>query len=373
MPRELLNANITHVSYVDKGANQKKFFLTKSEEKPVFEKQVRLLTKSDDAEQLVYGVVYAPEEVDAHGDFMTASEIEKAAHQFLKDARNVDTQHNFEAGAGEVVESYVAPADITIGDETIAKGSWVLVTKASDEIWEQIQKGEFTGYSMAGTAETQEVEKAEEQEMKSFFKAFKEFFQKGEIKDKFYEGKKKREFMDAYWLFEDAFFDEIWSSNPDVQKIKDHALDFAELLQEIANSPDIMKALGDVKKEEEVVKVKKEDLQALLKEELAPLSAKIEALEKAQEKDVKKEGAEAGATGDETAQEDKGDEAEVEKSAGKEDIVKALQEVMKAELKPLSDRIDAVEKARGMSKKVEEVEKYEESESESVFKSLFSL
>src|SRR5690606_15432934 len=130
MSRELKNANITHVSYVDKGANKKKFFLTKAEEKPVFEKQVRILTTADDEQKLVYGVVYEPDVEDSHGDFMTAAEIEKAAHGFMKDARNIDKQHNFEAGFGEVVESYVAPADITVGDETITKGSWVLVTKA---------------------------------------------------------------------------------------------------------------------------------------------------------------------------------------------------------------------------------------------------
>lgn len=154
MTRELKNANITHVSYVDKGANQKKFFLTKSASEPTFKKDVKIITKTEDEQQLVYGVVYEPDVPDAHDDSMTADEIEKAAHKFLKDFRNIDTQHDFASGAGELVESYVAPVDMEVGDETISKGSWVIVTKATDEIWEQIKKGEFTGYSMAGTAET---------------------------------------------------------------------------------------------------------------------------------------------------------------------------------------------------------------------------
>ncbi|HFK1435665.1 TPA: hypothetical protein ACGXNJ_005859, partial [Bacillus cereus] len=38
--RELKNAKITHVSYVDKAANKKQFFLTKSADKrPTFQKQ----------------------------------------------------------------------------------------------------------------------------------------------------------------------------------------------------------------------------------------------------------------------------------------------------------------------------------------------
>lgn len=364
--RELLNANITHVSYVDKGANQKKFFLTKSEEVPTFEKQVKILTKSDDAQKLVYGVVYEPDVEDAHGDFMKAEEIEKAAHQFLKDARNIDTQHDFESGAGEVVESYVAPADIEIGSETITKGSWVLVTKATDEIWDSIQKGDITGYSMAGVAETVEVEKEDEE--KNLFKMLKEFFTKGEVKDKFYEGKKKREFMDAYWIFEDIFFDEIWSGTPDVARIKETALDFAELLQDIANSPDVMKALGEIKKEEVIkMKMSKEDLQAILKAELEPLTAKIDALEKAQEEVQGEETPEAG--------------ADVQKAEGagetpseKEDLMKSFKEALGEAIQPLSDRLEAVEKSRGISKQLkDEQEQEEEQGEESVFKSLFRL
>lgn len=33
MPRELVNANITHVSYVDKAVNQKRFFMKSEKEK----------------------------------------------------------------------------------------------------------------------------------------------------------------------------------------------------------------------------------------------------------------------------------------------------------------------------------------------------
>src|SRR5699024_10128445 len=153
MARQLKNAEITHVSYVNSAANKKKFLLTKSlEGKPDFEKDVDVIIDKSDEKQLVYGVVYEPDVEDAHGDYMEADDIEVAAHNFMKEARNIDTNHDFESGVGEVVESYIAPADFEIGKETIAKGTWVMVTKASDEIWESIKKGDITGYSMAGTA-----------------------------------------------------------------------------------------------------------------------------------------------------------------------------------------------------------------------------
>lgn len=51
MARELRNAKISFVSYVDKAANQTEFFFTKSAEPPSFEKKVRLFTKSEQDEQ----------------------------------------------------------------------------------------------------------------------------------------------------------------------------------------------------------------------------------------------------------------------------------------------------------------------------------
>lgn len=395
MPRELLNANITHVSYVDKAANKKKFFLTKSEDAPVFEKEVKLITKADDAEQLVYGIVYEPETEDAHGDFMTAQEIEKAAHKFLKDARNMDTQHNFEAGAGEVVESYVAPADFEIGEQTIKKGSWVLVTKATDEVWEKIQKGEVTGYSMAGTAEVIEkaedpVEDSETSMQKSFFTMMKNFFtgkheeavQKGAVKDKFHAEKKKREFFDALHIFEDFFYNEVWKQTPDVEAIKEAAIDFAELLTDIANSPDILKALGPIPEKTEHIEkagkkistkrlqqiqsaydslgsilsevseteteeeeVKKEEIQKMLDDALAPINEKLQTLEKAEEQT------------DATS-------AQTEDVVKSEDLATTVAEAIQKAVAPISERLEAVEKARGIAKSQEtEVEKTNEEKS----------
>ncbi|SFW99809.1 Putative phage serine protease XkdF [Bacillus altitudinis] len=51
------------------------------------------------------------------------------------------------------------PSDFEMGGEVIKKGSWVFVMMASDEIWEQIRKGEITGYSMAGAADIEKEER----------------------------------------------------------------------------------------------------------------------------------------------------------------------------------------------------------------------
>lgn len=148
----------SHVSIVDKAANKRSFLLMKSDQQPNVEADVKLL-KRDEAQQIVYGVVYEPDVVDAHGDFMDASEIEKAAHVFLKEFRNVDKQHDFTSKVGEVIESYIAPADFELGGQTVTKGTWMMAVKVVDDVWQSIQKGEYTGFSLAGYGNVEKARK----------------------------------------------------------------------------------------------------------------------------------------------------------------------------------------------------------------------
>ena len=119
--------------------------------------------KSEDAlaRGLLYGVVYEPLVKDAHDDFATADEIEVAAHNYLPRAMlNVEhtTDQALEKADSVVVESYIAPCDFKLAadtddDDTVKKGSWVLVTKLfTKELIEAVRKGEITGYSLEGTA-----------------------------------------------------------------------------------------------------------------------------------------------------------------------------------------------------------------------------
>lgn len=168
----------SHVSIVDKAANKRSFLLMKSDQQPNVEADVKLL-KRDEAQQIVYGVVYEPDVVDAHGDFMDASEIEKAAHVFLKEFRNIDKQHDFTSKVGEVIESYIAPADFELGGQTVTKGTWMMAVKVVDDVWTGIQKGEFTGFSLAGYGNVEKSEPVEApltKEEETFFAKLKKFF-----------------------------------------------------------------------------------------------------------------------------------------------------------------------------------------------------
>lgn len=107
---------------------------------------------------LVYGIVYAPDQKDTHGDFTSKEEIENAAHGFLpRSVINLDHKDN--NPEVEIVESFIAPCDFHYGEGDsmdrgkVLKGSWVLVSKILDiNLRDSIERGERTGYSLEGTA-----------------------------------------------------------------------------------------------------------------------------------------------------------------------------------------------------------------------------
>ncbi|PSB69517.1 phage portal protein [Bacillus sp. LNXM12-2] len=309
MPRELINAKITHVSYVDKAANQKQFFFVKSEKENDFQKEIKVIAKADDAKRLVYGIVYEPNVADAHGDYMTPEEIEKAAHGFLKDAREIDKQHDFQGGVGEVVESYIAPSDFEMGDELIKKGSWVLVTKASDEIWEQIQKGEITGYSMAGTADIGKQEREPASDEKGLFSLLKNFFLKNE--------KPAEEVKKAGRKFSAANLTELKNARAAIDNLLSQA---------------------EEKEEEEV---NKEDLQKMLDETIAPVVKRLDDLEKGEGEQ----------------------QPDPQENQPNEAVAKEMAAAVEKALAPVVERVEALEKARpqgnGVGDQQQDVQKSE--------------
>ena len=354
--RKLENVKVTHVSYVDKAANKKSFFLTKAEGKPTFETAVKLVTKADDPQKLVYGVVYEPETEDAHGDYMDAETIEKAAHSFMEDYQQIDKQHDFTTSAGKVVESYVAPVDMTIEDTTITKGTWVLVTKATDEMWEDIQKGEFTGYSLAGTAEVEEIKK--------------------QTKNNFNRRKTFRDVNAAIEAFQSAawsILDNYSSDDADkVAEIQKEVSELSELIGTIQTTKAVtkqgvvngIKSFFSTKKSKEEHEMTEEELKKALGEALNPITERLQKLEDAKNGE--------GELTDEEKKK-KEEEAAAKKKVKKEaftaeDITKAVQEAVA----PLNEKVETLEKARFSNNQeqnyTEQIEKEED-----VFGSLFSV
>lgn len=111
------------------------------------------ILKADDEKQLITGVVMEPDIEDTQGDITNADEIEKAAHFYLLNSRVVGDEHTDIAADVEVVESYIAPDDMTVEGQEVRKGSWLMtVHVASSDRWAQVKKGEYTGFSIGAVA-----------------------------------------------------------------------------------------------------------------------------------------------------------------------------------------------------------------------------
>lgn len=384
MPTEIKNAQISFVSLVDKAANKKKFAIIKAEATPTFERSIPIL-KIDDEKRIVTGIVYEPDVLDAHEEFMTAEEIEKSAHQFLKDYRNIDKQHDFVAGQAEVVESWIAKEVGKLGEQDIKKGSWLMsVHVPDDDTWGEIKKGELTGFSMGGVGERvehEDVKKSEIEQATGLLQLLKNFFsvgaiQKGVMADNFAQQAKRNNFWSAFDSLQSMLQKYNWSSEryeyeTDASKIQEALAEFSTIITEILTTDNVVKAMGrppesitkagkkissanmaeikaahealnkiiEANAEEESEEVKKEDIEKMMADgiskALEPVTAKLSALEKSAEPAT------------EPAKEPEQAELTVE------DVSKMVTDAVTKAMEPLAQRIEKVETARGVSKQVE--------------------
>lgn len=251
---EITDAKIQFVSLVDKAANKRQFLVTKAENGQAHFASEGKIVKVDEDTHYITGIVYEPMTEDAHGNFMTAEEITKAAYWFAKNGDSVDLQHSFENAAGlTVVENYIAPSDLTIGNTPVMKGAWVITVECTDSaVWDAVQKGELTGFSMGGVGNYSEEDTnlttvskndSEMAEKKGLLKRLGEFFgldiiEKGEVLDRYNESTKSSAFWNAMWALEDVLYRYDWSSDryvflSDESAVREALEDFSKIITSI--------------------------------------------------------------------------------------------------------------------------------------------
>ena len=176
--QKLSNIVISHISLVKEGANQKNIiYKSKDADMDNQEQLVNFkVVKNDEKKGVVYGIVYAPDEIDSQGDFASADEIEKAAYNFMKSLnnQNIDTNHDLEK-----VDAYVAESWIVKDGDPLFKevGAWAVAIKLeSEELKKAAADGTFGGLSMYGKAEKEEVKGVAKADMslKAFMQALKD-------------------------------------------------------------------------------------------------------------------------------------------------------------------------------------------------------
>lgn len=117
------------------------------------------IVKADPLLKRVYGIVYAPDSVDAQGDWTDAETIRRAADAWMQSgrSRNVDAEHDFTPLPAFVAESWlVKSGDPLFADEK--PGAWAVGIQIEDAaLWDAIEAGDVEGLSLAGTARLEKV------------------------------------------------------------------------------------------------------------------------------------------------------------------------------------------------------------------------
>lgn len=252
----ITDAKISFVSLVGKAANKKQFLITKSEDGAANFATFGRILKADADSHFVTGIVYEPMVEDSQGNYMTEEEITKAAYWFAKNGNQVDLQHCFEKCDGAaVVESYVAKCDMEIDGEAIKKGTWLMTMEISDAgVWESIQKGEITGFSMGGVGVYSEEDVAlpveKQEEPKGLFwrlaKAMGfDVVEKGAVKTNFQRRVKEDNFYSAWYALrstlEGNFYNPDtgmweWGYNSDEGAIREALEDFNDIVTQLLTS-----------------------------------------------------------------------------------------------------------------------------------------
>lgn len=249
---EITDAKIQFVSLVDKAANKRQFLLKKAEDGQATFTTYGRIVKADADNHYVTGIVYEPMEEDSHGNFMTEEEITKAAYWFAKNGDKVDLQHSFEPLDGAtVVENWIAKADFEIDGEAIQKGTWLMTVEVADEsVWEGIEKGEITGFSMGGLGNYSEedvdldsVSKQETNEKKGLLKQLAaalglSVVEKGAMAELYEERSKGSLFWNAFNSLEEVLYrhDPItgrWMYESDDGKVRECLEDFDKIITSI--------------------------------------------------------------------------------------------------------------------------------------------
>jgi hypothetical protein len=160
----LTDLEVTHVSGVADPAQDSQWILAKDADATGADWGVTapLVVKAEDGDreqQKAWAPVLIPNETDKQGDVIPADEIEQAAHRFLSEFRNIDTDHDLLSGKGSPIESWTLKSESTFtrpdGGESreYPEGTWMLGVKFNEDTWKRVKDGDLTGFSIYGEAE----------------------------------------------------------------------------------------------------------------------------------------------------------------------------------------------------------------------------
>ena len=116
----------------------------------------------DAPKRFTLGPWYVPNEVDSHGDWTDADELQEALWRYVKSGyRDIHLQHSADIKAGEWVEAMSLPWAMTVpvidvngevSDHVYPKGTVLLGVQWEVWSWPLVLEGKITGYSIGGSS-----------------------------------------------------------------------------------------------------------------------------------------------------------------------------------------------------------------------------
>lgn len=121
-----------------------------------FERSVEFVEK-DESEQIAYGAVLVPDELDHQFDFFRGEIIRDLGENYEERFENGDVyggvMHSVFPDDVELAESRVLEDGESLGDENYPEDTWIQGYKFNDdELWNLVESGVLGGYSIGGTA-----------------------------------------------------------------------------------------------------------------------------------------------------------------------------------------------------------------------------
>ncbi len=166
----LVDVVLKAISFVNKGANGKRFFLFKNEdglgnsdELSGYSPLIKQYNPASNDWEVAYCVIAEPNVVDKQKDVWTEDEIRKSAHEFIANGGLLNWMHETMDSVGQLAESAIALTDMEIETpdgqtETIKKGSWYIAVRPNQSVKKMMQSGEVTGMSVQGSARREAIE-----------------------------------------------------------------------------------------------------------------------------------------------------------------------------------------------------------------------
>lgn len=112
-------------------------------------------------EKISYEIVYEPDTVDAHGQWMSKETVEMACESFNENLKNGNVKanlfHLMDTDTFEVVDTWInkeLDVNVTMTGEPIKAGAWVAkLYYTSDSLWQLKKDGVIGGVSIGAVGD----------------------------------------------------------------------------------------------------------------------------------------------------------------------------------------------------------------------------